>query len=412
MTLKRLFIKLVVVLLMVTLLLPNFITVASATSTEVTDETSEPTYVRKGIVTATGLHFRSEPSTSSKIISTLPKGAIVNIIEEMGDWLNVEYNGDEGYLFRDYVGIILSNGITTASSLIVRSKPSTDSDSLGQFPKGSRIASLKEIVTNDKTNPVWFKIFYVDGEKGYISAEYVDILTQSDGTYRKIGLTTPQLLNMREGPGLSYDVITLLREGTYVIVLDSIIVAKDYYKKWYKISYGGKIGWVAGKYLEEQEWVFATQAITSAPGSSSNRKHNMSLATSTLSGYIIFPGEKFSWVKIMGSCSRAEGYLLAPISTRTGFTDGYGGGVCQVSTTINIAAKSLGISTEAHEHSNRVSYAKIEDEASVSYPYLDFSFTNTLGVPLLLELVSNNGTVVCNIYVAEQENSFQKRALK
>lgn len=406
---KRKFTKAIAILLLVVLLLPNLFTVVYATNMEVTAESSKHNYVRKGIVTAIGLNFRSEPSTSSKIISVLPQGATVNIVEEMGNWLEIEYEKTIGYVAKNYVGIILSNGITTASSLIVRSKPTTESQSLGALYQNTRVAILKEIVTNDETNPIWLKIIYTNGNHGYVSAKYVNILTQSDGTYQKIGITTPQLLNVRTGPGLSYEAINLLREGTHVIILDSKIVPKDYYKKWYKINYNGEIGWIAGKFLTEYEWKFATQALTSAPYSSNNRKHNMSLACSTLTGYIVLPGEKFSWVKTMGSCSQSTGYLLAPISTSTGFQDGYGGGVCQVSTTINIAAKSLDISTEAHEHRDRVSYANFEDEASVSYPYLDFAFTNPFDTPILLELVSNNGTVICNIFTAEEVNSFLKK---
>ena len=80
---------------------------------------------------------------------------------------------------------------------------------------------------------------------------------------------------------------------------------------------------------------------------------------------------------------------------------GYGGGVCQVSTTINMAVKKTGIATNASTHSMRVSYASIQDEASVSYPYLDFSFKNTLESPILIELVASSGRVTCKIYIVE-----------
>lgn len=46
---------------------------------------------------------------------------------------------------------------------------------------------------------------------------------------------------------------------------------------------------------------------------------------------------------------------------------GIGGGVCQVSTTVNMAVKSAGIKTNARQHSLPVSYASREDEATVSF---------------------------------------------
>ena len=103
----------------------------------------------------------------------------------------------------------------------------------------------------------------------------------------------------------------------------------------------------------------------------------------------------------MGSCSADKGYLNATVYVNGKISEGAGGGVCQVSTTFNMAIKKLEIPTNARKHSLPVSYARREDEASVSYPYVDFSFTNVLEKPILVEFVSNNGTVICNIYIAD-----------
>ena len=95
----------------------------------------------------------------------------------------------------------------------------------------------------------------------------------------------------------------------------------------------------------------------------------MELASNTLAGTVVFPGKTFSWIKTMGSCSKAKGYLEAPVYVKGKLVDGYGGGVCQVSTTINIAAKAIGLETKAKAHSGRVAYARIEDEATVKRFY-------------------------------------------
>lgn len=394
---KRFLTKLITMLLLVTILLPSFFTIAGATSAEAANKT---TYVQKGVVTASNLNFRTEASISSKVIKVLPQGTTVIIIEEQGDWLKVEYEGDEGYLFKSYVEKLLARGITTATSLNVRSKPTVNSQSLALIYKGTKVSILEEIETDDESNPVWFKISYLNGATGYVSKRYVNVLTNPDGTYRNVGVTTAKLLNVRADATLFSKVITRLYEGSNVIILDSK-ETNDYYKKWYKVNYDGQVGWIAGKYLEEQEWTLAAKASTSSPSSGKNRNHNMSLACSTLTGTIVMPGEKFSWIETMGSCSAAKGFLTATVYVNGIVSEGAGGGVCQVSTTFNMAIKKLGISTKASKHSLPVSYAKREDEASVSYPYVDFSFTNTLEVPILVEFESNNGTVVCNIYKAE-----------
>ena len=103
----------------------------------------------------------------------------------------------------------------------------------------------------------------------------------------------------------------------------------------------------------------------------------------------------------MGNCSLNKGFSIATVYNNGQVSEGAGGGVCQVSTTTNMAIKKLDIPTNARQHSLPVSYAARKDEASVSYPNVDFSFTNTLDTPILVELVSKHGTVVCNVYTAE-----------
>ena len=335
---KRLFTKLTLVLLFVALLLPNIFTVAHATGLEAENQLQE---------------------------------------------------------------VIVYNAVTTATGLNVRAEPTVNSSALNLLLKGTPITVLEEIETEDKTNPIWLKIVY-DGDKhGYVSSHYVEYLEYQDYTSNMHGLTTPAYLNMRQEPTTNSKSLTILKKGSHVTILREI-QTKDFYKKWYEIDYNGLIGWIAGIYVDVFEWEPLTQVSTTSHSSSSNRNHNMELASSSLAGTVILPGKTFSWLKTMGSCSASKGYLEAPIYVRGELVNGFGGGVCQVSTTINIAAKAIGLETKAKVHSGRVSYASIEDEATVSYPYTDFSFTNTFDVPLLLELVSSNGTVICNIYTQKQ----------
>lgn len=293
------------------------------------------------------------------------------------------------------------NAVTTASGLNVRTEPTINSPAINLLLRGTPVMVLEEIETEDTINPIWLRIIYDDDKVGYVSKHYVEYLEYHDYISSQHGLTTPPYLNMRKEATTSSKSLMILRKGSHVTIL-SEKKTNDYYKKWYEIDYNGQRGWIAGMYVDVFEWELLTHVSTTSHGSSSNRNHNMELASNTLAGTVILPEKSFSWLKTMGSCSAAKGYLEAPVYVRGKLVNGYGGGVCQVSTTINIAAKSIGLKTNARPHSGRVAYASIEDEATVSYPYTDFSFTNTLDVPILLELVSSNGTVVCNIYAPKQ----------
>lgn len=395
MTKKRFLTKLVLVLLFVTLLLPNLVVSAFATGEEVVGET---TYVRVGVVTNQSLNFREKASTSSRIIKTLKKGNEVIILEEGKEWLKVMYESDEGYVYKEYVEIRQPKGIITASSLNVRVDATTESQYIDTVYIGMKVIILDEVKTDDSINPIWYKVLYLDDKVGYVSAKYVKLQTNVSGTYKTIGKVNASALNVRDNPGVYSAIVGWVPEGTYAAIVEKRKL-DDFYVDWYKVEYGNnKSGWIAGKFVEELEWEQLSTAKTSS-GSRTSRNKNMKLACDALTATIVWPGETFSWIATMGSCSSMKGYQLATVYVNGKKEEGYGGGVCQVSTTMNMAVKRAGIPTNAKLHSLPVSYAKKEDEASVSYPNLDFSFVNTLEVPILIEMSANWGNVISSIYI-------------
>ena len=395
MTKKRFLTKLVLVLLFVTLLLPNLVVSAFATGEEVVGET---TYVRVGVVTNQSINFREKASTSSRIIKTLKKGNEVIILEEGKEWLKVMYESDEGYVYKEYVEIRQPKGIITASSLNVRVDATTESQYIDTVYIGMKVIILDEVKTDDPINPIWYKVLYLDDKVGYVSAKYVKLQTNVSGTYKTIGKVNASALNVRDNPGVYSAIVGWVPEGTYAAIVEKRKL-DDFYVDWYKVEYGNnKSGWIAGKFVEELEWEQLSTAKTSS-GSKTSRNKNMKLACDALTATIVWPGETFSWIATMGSCSSMKGYQLATVYVNGKKEEGYGGGVCQVSTTMNMAVKRAGIPTNAKLHSLPVSYAKKEDEASVSYPNLDFSFVNTLEVQILIEMSANWGNVISSIYI-------------
>lgn len=395
MTKKRFLTKLVLVLLLVTLLLPNLVVSAFATGEEVVGET---TYVRVGVVTNQSLNLREKASTSSRVIRTLKKGTEVIILEEGKEWLKVMHESDEGYVYKQYVEIRQPKGIITASSLNVRVDATTESQYIDTVYIGMKVIILDEVKTDDPINPIWYEVLYLDDKVGYVSAKYVKLQTNVSGTYKTMGRINASALNVRDNPGVYSAIVGWVPEGTYVAIVEKRKL-DDFYVDWYKVEYGNnKSGWIAGKFVEELEWEQLSTAKTSS-GSKTGRNKNMKLACDALTATIVWPGETFSWIATMGSCSSMKGYQLATVYVNGKKEEGYGGGVCQVSTTMNMAVKKAGIPTNAQLHSLPVSYAKKEDEASVSYPNLDFSFVNTLEVPILIEMSANWGKVTSSIYV-------------
>lgn len=65
--------------------------------------------------TTGGLNIREEASTDSSVLAQMADGEEVTVIEEMGDWVKVDMDGEEGYVFVEYVDVDLS--LNTAMTL-------------------------------------------------------------------------------------------------------------------------------------------------------------------------------------------------------------------------------------------------------------------------------------------------------
>lgn len=136
--------------------------------------------------------------------------------------------------------------------------------------------------------------------------------------------------------------------------------------------------------IEEELAEFSTRL----PNDTQDRDDNIKLACKTLNGTKVKAGETFSFWDNLGCPTKEKGYKEAKTFTSNGeVTESYGGGVCQISTTIyNAVLKVDGLEVkERHEHSREVPYIKDGKDAAVSYDTADLKFKNTLGYDIKIE---------------------------
>lgn len=132
---------------------------------------------------------------------------------------------------------------------------------------------------------------------------------------------------------------------------------------------------------------------------SANGTYNMTRALLSVNGVRVDPGETFSFFGTVGECGKAQGYKPAGAILNGKFVQEYGGGICQASTTIYGAAIRSGMKiTERHNHSIPSSYCRIGQDATVSYPYLDFKFTNPTDYPVFLVTSVQNRVLTATFY--------------
>lgn len=129
---------------------------------------------------------------------------------------------------------------------------------------------------------------------------------------------------------------------------------------------------------EEQLSAFSTKIYSN----DSNRTKNMEITTSTLNDTIVKSGDTFSFCNTVGPATSSKGYLEADIYDHNGNKKkGYGGGNCQVSSTLyNAVLATSGLTVvERHPHSNHVPYVPEGKDAAVAYGSYDFKFKNDTG---------------------------------
>jgi len=122
-------------------------------------------------------------------------------------------------------------------------------------------------------------------------------------------------------------------------------------------------------------------------GSPANRRHNIKNGANTLNGILIKPGEEFSLNKALGKVDGATGYLPELVIKEGKTTPEFGGGLCQIGTTMFRAALDTGLPiTMRRNHSYRVSYYEpAGTDATIYDPWPDLRFINDLASHILIQ---------------------------
>lgn len=126
------------------------------------------------------------------------------------------------------------------------------------------------------------------------------------------------------------------------------------------------------------------------------RHQNIMLALASLNHTIIWPGETISFNEIVGPRTPERGYRLAPVIGGDGL--GFGGGVCQVSTTLFNAAVNADLTiVERHPHSTPVPYVPVGKDATVVFGAQDLIIKNKLETPVIIKAGIDRGKIMVTI---------------
>lgn len=147
--------------------------------------------------------------------------------------------------------------------------------------------------------------------------------------------------------------------------------------------------------------------------SSPERKNNINVSLKKLDGIVINPGEILSFNDLTGIRNEKNGYQKAKIIKQGSFSQEYGGGVCQVSTTLYNCALLADLEiVEVNPHSLPVSYIEPSFDAMVNSGSSDLKIKNTTNMPIYIATCGDNEYCKICMYGVQNVYKIRKKSKK
>ncbi len=208
-----------------------------------------------GTVTCDLLNVRSGGSTNDSVVTTLSKGATVEILSAENGWYKININGTEGFVSAQYVateadGMVGKTGTVNVSVLNMRGSASTSSNIVTKLYQGTTM-------TINESNGGWYKVTTSSGATGYVYAEYVSVggsqpSTGNGNTSSSVapangtGVCNADALNVRSDASTSSSIMCYIVKGTKVTITGT---SGDWYKIETTVGGAKVIGYVHSSYI-------------------------------------------------------------------------------------------------------------------------------------------------------------------
>ena len=141
------------------------------------------------------------------------------------------------------------------------------------------------------------------------------------------------------------------------------------------------------------------QATTDYSASSAARAINVQNGCALINGTLLWPGDEFSVTRAVTPFSAENGYEPAPTYEENRTVDSYGGGICQVSTTLyNAALKAEMDITARSNHTMMVGYVEPSKDAAIAEGSMDMCFVNNTDAPIYIEGYCSGGQITFVIF--------------
>lgn len=146
-------------------------------------------------------------------------------------------------------GLVDGIGFVTASNLILRKGPGTDTAVLGSAPRNDVVVILSK-------HGDWYKVIH-NLKEGYMHGDYLNVQNPGHAElgYGKI---TGYGVNLRKGPGTNHPVVTTGTKGNTAYILG----VED---GWYRVIFGNDICYIRSDYLSLTQYPYENNASPNSP---------------------------------------------------------------------------------------------------------------------------------------------------
>jgi vancomycin resistance protein YoaR len=137
--------------------------------------------------------------------------------------------------------------------------------------------------------------------------------------------------------------------------------------------------------------------------SGADRVTNVTNGCRLINGTLLYPGEQISVSETISPMTEENGYALAGSYLNGQVVESFGGGICQVSTTLYQAVLRAELQVdERYNHSMVVNYVDHSGDAAIAEGIKDFKFTNNLDNPIYIDgYTTPDKTITFTIYGIE-----------
>ena len=172
-------------------------------------------------VTGEALRFRAGPSLDAEVLGLADKGTVVEILEDLGEWCRVLWDGEEGYMSSRYLEQITVNEPENEDEPEPEPTPEPEPE-----PEPEPTPEPEPEQEEEKPGK------------------------EDEGEYPCTGILTGNAVRFRAAPNLEADVYDFFSTGHRVTVL-----GKE--GDWYRVEASGKTGYLYAQYVrlaEKQEY--------------------------------------------------------------------------------------------------------------------------------------------------------------